>query len=125
MRVNVDKSKCTGCLICEVTCSLMHTGQVQREASAIRVKLGHLDHELHQPVTCRQCKKMMCMKSEKKETDDHLKQSFFWEGDHRKKEDCAFGSLFAFGDKLIHCNLCGGEPECVKSCPTGALSLRA
>ena len=125
MRVKVNKSKCTGCLICEVTCSLLNTGQVQRDASAIRVKLGHLDHELHQPVVCRQCKKMMCMKSEKKETDERLKQTYFWKGDHRKKEDCAFDALFAFGDKLIHCNLCGGEPECIKSCPTGALSLSA
>ena len=125
MRVKVNRSKCTGCLLCEVTCSLLHTGQVQREASAIRVNLGHLDHEHHKPVVCRQCKKMMCNQSENKEVGENLKQSFLWEKDLRKKEDCAFNALFAFGDKLVHCNLCGGEPECVRSCPTGALSLSA
>ncbi|GAB6905109.1 putative electron transport protein YgfS [Desulfosarcina cetonica] len=125
MRVKIDKTKCTGCLICEVTCSLVHSGQVQREASAIRVKLGHLDYERHQPVVCRQCKKMSCLKSEGMETNADLRQAFFWSNAHQRQVDCAFGALFAHGDQLVHCNLCGGDPECVKSCPTGALGLAA
>jgi len=125
MRVKIDRTKCTGCLICEITCSLVHTGQVQREASAIRVKFGHLDHDLHQPVVCRQCKKMMCLKSEDKKTDEDLKQRFFWKSGNNRKNDCAFNALFACGEQLIHCDLCHGEPECIKSCPTGALSLSA
>jgi anaerobic carbon-monoxide dehydrogenase iron sulfur subunit len=125
MRLKMDKSKCTGCLICEITCSLTHCGQVQREASAIRVKLGHLDHELHQPVVCRQCKRMLCLKSEGKTSDDTLRQTFFWENNRQRQTDCAFDALFASGDRLVHCNLCGGDPECVKSCPTGALQLSA
>ncbi|BBO90144.1 hypothetical protein [Desulfosarcina ovata] len=125
MRIKVDQSKCTGCLICEITCSLVHTGQVQRQASAIQVKFGHLDHAPHQPVVCRQCKRMLCLKSEDKKSDDALRQTFFWKNDNHRKADCAFDALFASGDNLIHCNLCGGDPECIKSCPTGALGLSA
>ena len=125
MRIKIDRSKCTGCLICEITCSLTHSGQVQRDASAIRVKFGHLDHEHHQPVVCRQCKKMMCLKSEGKKSDEESKQTFYWQNNNNRKTDCAFNALFAYGDHLIHCNLCGGEPECIKSCPTGALRLSA
>jgi anaerobic carbon-monoxide dehydrogenase iron sulfur subunit len=125
MRVRIDQSKCTGCLICEITCSLVHSGKVQREASAIRVKLGHLDHERHQTIVCRQCKKMRCLKSEGKQSDDRLRQTFFWENNNKRERQCAFGALFVHDDKLIHCDLCGGDPECVKSCPTGALRLSA
>lgn len=123
MRIKVDKSKCTGCLLCEITCSLLHHGQVQREASAIRVQLTDSGHGLHQPVVCRQCKKMPCLISRGKEADIEMRKAFFWEDTSRIKGDCEFNALFAFGDKLIHCNLCEGDPECIKSCPTGALTL--
>lgn len=125
MRVKVDKTKCTGCLICEITCSLTHCGQVNREASAIRVQFGHLDHAHHRPVVCRQCKRMPCLKSEGKTTDASLRQAFFWKNTPARESGCVFGALFAAGDKLIHCNLCGQDPECIKSCPTGALQLSA
>lgn len=123
MRLKADQSKCTGCLLCEITCSLLHCGQVQREASAIRVALNDLNHGLHQPVVCRQCKKMPCLTSETKDADEEKRNAFFWEGNKKIRGDCAFNALFAFGDKLIHCNLCAGDPECIKSCPTSALSL--
>jgi carbon-monoxide dehydrogenase iron sulfur subunit len=122
MKIIVDKSKCTGCLLCEITCSLFHCGQIQRKASAIQIQLSDLDLGLHRPVLCRQCKKMSCLKSEGKDSDDQLKRAFFWENDPARQKDCAFNALFAFNDKLIHCDLCQGDPECVKSCPTGALS---
>jgi anaerobic carbon-monoxide dehydrogenase iron sulfur subunit len=123
MRIKADKTKCTGCLLCEITCSLLHHGQVQREASAIRVQLNDLEHGLHQPVVCRQCKKMPCLSSEGEEADEKRRNSFFWEGNRQIKDNCAFNALFVFGEKLIHCNLCEGDPECIKSCPTGALTL--
>lgn len=123
MRIRVDRSRCTGCLLCEITCSLKHCAVVQREASAIQVKLNDLDHGRHQPAICRQCRKMLCLKSEGRETDEKLQKYFFWEDTGRRSEDCPFNALFAFNGKLIHCDLCQGDPECVKSCPTGALSL--
>lgn len=123
MRVKVDRHKCTGCLLCEITCSLVHGGQVQREASAIQVHLSSLEHGHHRPVVCRQCKKMQCLKSQGKDADDARRKAFIWEGDAQVKENCAFNALFAIDDKLIHCDLCGGDPQCVKSCPTGALAL--
>jgi anaerobic carbon-monoxide dehydrogenase iron sulfur subunit len=121
MRITVDNSKCTGCLICEITCSLLHHGQVRREASAIQVTLNDLTHGFHQPVLCRQCKKMMCWRSEGKAVAEKRRESFIWEGPKEIRENCAFGAVFAFEDRWVHCNLCGGDPECVKSCPTGAL----
>lgn len=123
MRIKINKQKYTGCLLCEITCSLLHCGEVQREASAIQVELNDLSHGYHQPMLCRQCKKMACLKSEGKETDATLKNKFFWEDNSKRGDDCLFNGLFSFNGKLVHCDLCQGDPECVKSCPTGALTL--
>ncbi len=40
-------------------------------------------------------------------------------------EACSFGGI-VFDEELgvpLKCDLCGGEPECVAMCPTGALQL--
>jgi Fe-S-cluster-containing hydrogenase component 2 len=36
---------------------------------------------------------------------------------------CPFGAIFLHGDISVpfKCNLCGGDPQCVKSCPKKAL----
>ena len=34
------------------------------------------------------------------------------------------GSLRVFEGELLKCDLCGGDPQCVKYCPTDALNLR-
>jgi len=122
MRIKIDKTKCTGCLLCEITCSLVNTGMIQREASAIRVKLDDLGGSIHEPVVCRQCQKMLCLKAEGKDCDEQEKKKFYWEN-QKRVEDCPFDSLFVFNKKVIHCNLCDGDPECVKTCPTEALTF--
>ena len=106
-----------------MTCSLIHTGSVHRAASAIRILLSDLDTKPHQIMVCRQCSKMLCLKGEAKKTDEALVAAFHWEVKDRQG-NCPFHALHSFEGKLIHCNLCEGTPECVESCPTGALSIR-
>jgi len=38
---------------------------------------------------------------------------------------CPFGAIYVHEDYdlPIICDMCGGDPECVKKCPTGALRL--
>jgi len=122
MRIKADSKSCTGCLLCEITCSLFHTGMIQREASAIQVRLGDLGDSIHEPVVCRQCKKMLCLKAEGKDFDELEAGKFYWDKQERAKA-CPFSAVFHFDAKVVHCDLCGGEPECVKSCPTGCLSI--
>ena len=122
MRIKVNKMSCTGCLLCEITCSLLNTGMIQREASAIQVSLGDLSDSIHEPLVCRQCKKMVCLRSEGKGFDRREESKFYWEHQNRV-EDCPFHAIFIYNGKVSHCNLCGGDPECIKSCPTDALEI--
>lgn len=121
MRIKADDKNCTGCLLCEITCSLLHTGMIQREASAIQITLGDLRDSFHQPVVCRQCKKMLCLKAEGKDFDEKEAGTFYWDNQERVSA-CPFNAIFLFDGKVVHCDLCGGDPECVKSCPTGCLT---
>ncbi len=36
---------------------------------------------------------------------------------------CPFGMIRMGLESVVKCELCGGDPECVKICPTGALRL--
>jgi Fe-S-cluster-containing hydrogenase component 2 len=122
MKIKVDNKKCTGCLLCEVSCSIANLGYVDRNGSAIRVNINDLSIDFHEPILCKQCKKMNCLKSEGKDFDEEERKKFFWENPQRVG-DCPFNAIFEYNDRVVHCWLCGGDPECVKSCPTGALTF--
>lgn len=40
---------------------------------------------------------------------------------------CPFGAISYDGDRksVVKCELCGGDPQCVRFCPTGALKFVA
>ena len=122
MRIKVNKKKCSGCHLCEMVCSLFHAGLINTEKSAIRIESDDLETSLHSPVVCRQCKEMKCI--EGKEIDERAeKKKFLWAGS--RADRCPFRALTLFGDTAYHCDLCGGNPKCVKVCTPGAISLSA
>ena len=122
MKLEIDNKKCVGCLLCEITCSIKNLGYVDRNGSAIRVKLNDLSIEPHEIIVCKQCKKMSCLKDEGKDFDEYERKKFFWENKKRIK-NCPFNAIFEYNGKVVHCWLCGGEPECVKSCVVGAIKF--
>jgi carbon-monoxide dehydrogenase iron sulfur subunit len=120
MRIKVNKDRCSGCRLCETVCSLFHMGVVNTEKSAIRVEKDELDTGRNSPFVCRQCKNMACLEGEKVVPETERKK-FLWTV--RRAGKCPFHALNVFGGKSYHCDLCGGNPQCVKVCTTGALSL--
>ena len=120
MRIKVDKKKCSGCRLCETMCSLFHMGAVNTEKSAIRIEKDDLDTSMNTPFVCRQCKNMACLEGEKVAPEAERKK-FIWARSRSSK--CPFQALNPYRGKSYHCDLCGGNPQCVKVCTTGALSL--
>lgn len=111
MRIKVDEKKCSGCHLCEIVCSLFHLGMINTEKSAIRIKKDDLDTSVNLPVLCHQCKEMKCLNGEMEGLE---KKKFIW--DRIRAERCPLDSLTVFGENAYHCDLCGGNPQCVKVC---------
>ncbi len=120
MRIKVDKKKCSGCHLCEVICSLYHTGSVNIEKSAIQVLKDDLNTSMNRPVVCRQCKEMTCLNGENAKGSVQ-KKTFIWKRARAKR--CPFGALAVFGKHAFHCDLCGGRPQCIRVCTTGAIRI--
>ena len=120
MRIKVNPKKCSGCHLCEMVCSLFHLRIINTEKSAIRIYKDDLDTSLNTPFLCRQCKEMKCLNGEKVMQTQERKK-FIW--NKARAERCPFNALSVIGKEAFHCNLCGGNPQCIKVCTPGAIQV--
>lgn len=130
--VNVDK--CTGCGVCELVCSFKHHDEFNPIKSRIHTVL-FWQQMIGIPVLCYQCEEAWCAKIcpagaitiEKDETTGATLVTVSEEkcvGCKMCMLACPFGSIVV-SDKgyAEKCDLCGGDPECVKFCLSGALEF--
>jgi Fe-S-cluster-containing hydrogenase component 2 len=122
MKIRVQKELCSGCRICEMVCSLHHTGRINPERSAIRVRKDDLGKGFMEPIVCRRCSRMKCLQGEAADEAKEAKR-FFWDPGRAGK--CPFGALPVFKGAAYHCDLCGGTPRCVAVCTPGAIRMDA
>ena len=120
MKIRVHKTRCTGCHLCEVVCSLFHSGKINTEKSAIRIQKDDLDTGMNVPVLCRQCREMKCLSGEN--TDEREERGkFIW--NPSRVAHCPFHAIGIFEGQAFHCDLCGGTPQCVKVCTVKAITV--
>lgn len=128
----VDQKLCTGCRICEIWCSLKHYGLIDTSKSRIRIQRDH--HTLvNTPRVCLQCSDRHCIAacppkiqalSLDKKTEAVLVDLEKCIGCGKCVDACPYEAIqhLAEEKKVIICDLCSGDPECVKRCPEGVLS---
>ena len=121
MRIAVSYKKCTGCRLCEMVCSLHQLDIINPEKSAIRIQKDDLDSSSNTPVVCRRCHAMKCL-AEEDVAEGSAQRRFLWPG--RRAEQCPFGSLGVLGQHASHCDVCAGDPQCVRVCTSGALRVK-
>ncbi len=119
MKIKINKEKCSGCHLCEMVCSLFHLGIINIGRSAIRIQKDDLDTSLNTPLLCRQCKEMKCLDGEEGVHAQERKK-FVWS--NQRAERCPFDALTIFGEKAYHCDLCLGNPQCIRVCTSEALT---
>jgi len=126
-----DPDHCTGCGLCEVMCSLVHTETCNPARSRIRI-LKMEEKGVNIQTFCQQCEDAACIaacpvsainrnrSSGRVEIDDELCI--------KCKEcitACPYKGIYFDGidDKMIKCDLCGGDPKCVMFCETKAIEF--
>jgi len=119
---------CSGCRICELVCAIRHFGVNNPKKSAVRVVITYPHPVVRMPVVCSQCKTAPC--------EEVCPVNALYQADGVVKLDtekciscrkcveaCPFGAIYAHEecDHPIKCDLCGGDPECVRHCPKAAI----
>ncbi|GAB6180885.1 4Fe-4S dicluster domain-containing protein [Desulfotomaculum defluvii] len=127
----VDHHKCVGCCTCEMICSLVHEGICLPELSRIKVNRYEKSGK-HVPITCANCENAPCMEAcpveaiVKNEVTGGLEiQENQCIGCQQCVEACPFDHI-KFNDEkgnVFKCDLCQGDPQCVKYCWTQAISF--
>ncbi|MGI9301294.1 MAG: 4Fe-4S dicluster domain-containing protein [Gammaproteobacteria bacterium] len=128
--LQIEPEKCTGCLQCEMACSLENEGLFNPSKSRIKVFTFHEEGRFS-PYTCTQCAEAWCMHACPVEAIVINEAT----GAKEVREDvcvgckvctiaCPFGTVNYNHDtgKVVKCDLCGGDPECAKACPTEAIT---
>ena len=127
----ISPEKCTGCHFCELACSLSHEGMCDLNLSRIgimKTRGGGSGENI--PVVCQQCEDPICAdvcimgafyRSE--DTGALLINDSLCVGCKTCVTACPRGGVVFNANKgcAIKCDLCGGDPECVKVCAYGAL----
>ena len=125
----IDPGKCTGCKQCELACSYIKEGTFNPSKSRIRVFDFHTEGRFV-PYTCTQCDEAWCQQAcpvDAITTDPVTGVKQVHEnlcvGCKVCTIACPFGTInYNVGTgKVTKCDLCGGDPECVKACPTEAI----
>jgi len=133
MRLRVNASKCTGCGICLMACHEQHAGSFGRKQAALRIDSVQLDKwdggkPLYKPVVCTLCGR--CVDSCPVEALTIDEESGILQFDRDKctacgacVNACPLGILHLSDNGLIHCDLCGGQPQCAKWCDKRAIEV--
>lgn len=129
-KLTVIPEKCSGCKMCELACAIKHFGVNNPKKSAVRVLVTYPHPVVRMPIVCSQCKKPPCEDAcpvgalSRSNGVVHLDEEVCISC-YRCIEACPFGAVYAHDDCTfpIKCDLCEGDPECVKQCPKGALLL--
>jgi len=112
-----------------MVCSFQHTNEFSPSYSRVTVFKDDRNG-LDYPVICHQC--AVCPPVEICPNGAITKNSYGWTaiesdlcaGCGLCQEACEYDTIKLTG-KAIVCDLCNGEPECVKRCSTGALKYGA
>jgi carbon-monoxide dehydrogenase iron sulfur subunit len=127
----IDHDKCTGCRLCELVCAVSHDGISNPARSRIRVMKWEAEG-LYIPMTCQQCQDAPCQNvcpvkaiSQDEKTGRVSVDYNVCIGCRSCVSVCPFGAMNfnTIDRKVIKCDLCDGNPQCVRFCEVKAVDF--
>ncbi len=127
--INIDIAKCTGCRMCETSCSFFHSGQTSRLKSRIKV-VNIYETGIDGPVVCQQCKERYCMDCPVNAMSIGEKGQILISHTgciqcNKCMMACPIGAIQLYEEIYHVCDLCGGRPKCVENCSERAITYSA
>ena len=132
--VTCNVSICAGCRTCEAVCSIYHEGMIFPMLSRIQVEKDELGGYVCESKSCKQCPGPECLAvcptgalHVDEITGARVINSELCCGCKLCMNACiATPPRIRYNDEkdiCCKCDLCDGDPQCVKFCPTGALTF--
>ena len=114
---------CTGCMECELVCSISKTGIANPVESRIKIT-REIGEDICVPIICRHCDPAPCMETcpfdaiyRNSETNALVIDYDICVNCQQCLTACPFGAIqISSRGEVIKCDLCDGDPKCVKFC---------
>ena len=131
----IDREACAGCSTCEAVCALSHEGIVSPHLARLRIIDYYLEGHRIEGYVCEQCPDPQCLHAcptEAIHIDQETGARVIDPDECNGCKVCMTAcpqspnspiSYDAVREVCIKCDLCGGNPLCVKFCPEAALSF--
>ena len=123
--ITLDVSRCSGCSRCEVHCSFFHSGKIGRSGARIKVvKIESIGVDY--PVVCQHCRERYCTKCPEKAIEvgtlgQVIVSPTLCTACGTCEVMCPIGAIELYEEIPHVCDLCGGDPRCVKACTLNAI----
>lgn len=129
-RISFSPEECTGCKICEVFCSAVHSKAINPKRALINIKATKLG--TFEANVCRQCQPRPPPCANACPADAfYVNDAEVYAVDSSKctgcglcVEACPYGAIWLdpVTNTALKCDLCNGDPQCVQICPKKVLS---
>ncbi len=129
-RIVIDPNLCDGCGICQLICAVEKEKQWHPAAS--RILLNRRGGGWIHPVVCQHCDSPPCavfcvmnLISKDDQSGLTIREETRCIGCRACEAVCPFSAAVWIKDRdvVVHCDLCGGQPQCVLYCPNEALQF--
>ena len=127
----IDYQKCTGCRLCELICAVQHDGISNPARSRIKVMKWEAEG-LYVPMSCQQCQDAPCVNvcpvKALSRDEDLARITVDYDvciGCRSCVAVCPFGAMSfnSIDKKVFKCDLCDGDPQCVRFCEVEAVGF--
>jgi carbon-monoxide dehydrogenase iron sulfur subunit len=123
----VDIGKCTGCEACVDACSGRIANHYSEAASMVHLRKDE-PRTVFVPLLCEHCAQHLCVDACPVDAIEYNERKGIFEVIASKctacgacSEACPYEGIFMTSEKALMCDLCAGDPLCVKFCFPGAI----